>query len=263
VTVKILGISGSPRRGNTEIAVKEALAGAREVRDVETDFYTICGKKLNPCLSDFRCGDPDATPDNPCPAWGPDDEIAKLARRMRDEFDGFIIGTPVYIGTVSAQLKMVFDRVIMMTEGGQLGPVTLRNKVCGVVASSADRNGGHDVAIIDTWRWAILQDMVVVGTGPERIGCNNYWGGCVIEYGTPNHPDGGKGFWWKKWNSPEERGAVKYDLQGLAQCRNIGRRVAEMTKVIKTGFDNLPREDYFWPRAAAGGLTGTAWGTKA
>lgn len=258
--VKILGISGSPRRGNTEIAVKEALAGAEEVKGVETDFYSIVGKKLNPCIGDFRCGTKDASPENPCPTWGPDDEIVKLVRRMED-FDGFIVGTPVYIGTVTAQLKMIIDRAIMMTEGGELGPLSLRNKVCGVVVSSWDRNGGHDFAIADIWRWAILHDMVVIGVGPVRVNCNNYWGGCVIQAYTPNHPDGGQGIWWKDPNSQEERTAVKYDKMGLAQCRNIGRRAAELAKVIKAGFDNLAEGETYWPRGRTGGFTGTKWGS--
>ncbi|MBI2831908.1 MAG: flavodoxin family protein [Chloroflexi bacterium] len=261
MTVRILGISGSPRHGNTEIALKEALAGAAEVKDVETELYSIVGKTLNPCTGCFKCGTEEATPEIPCPQWG-DDDITKLVRRMRDDFDGFVIGNPVYIGTISAQIKMIFDRAIMMTEGGRLGPVTLRNKVCGVVISSWDRNGGHDLAAIDTWRWAILHDMIVVGVGPERIDCNNYWAGCVVQAYTPNHPDGGKGIWWAKANSLEERTAVKFDTLGLAQCRNTGRRVAELAKVIKAGFDSLSREDTYWPRGGCGGFEGTAWGSK-
>ena len=258
---RILGISGSPRRGNTDIAVKEALAGAEEVKDVETEFYSIVGKKLNPCLGDFKCGlGPPASSDNPCPTNGVDD-IVKLVKKM-EEFDGFIVGTPVYIGTVTAQLKMIIDRAIMMTEGGELGPLSLRNKVMGVVVSAWDRNGGHDMAIIDIWRWAVLHDMMVIGVGPERIDCNNYWGGCVISSYANTHPDGGKGLWFGEPNSEAERTGVKFDKQGLAQCRNSGRRVAELSKVMKAGFDTLPREETYWERGKAGGFTGTGWGTQ-
>ena len=261
MTVRILGICGSPRHANTEIALKEALAGAEEVQDVETELYSIAGKKINPCLGDWKCGSEKASFENPCPTWGPNDEVVKLIRKMMD-FDGFIIGTPVYIGTVPGQLKMLFDRVLLLTEGGELGPVTLRNKVCGVVVVSWDRNGGHDLAIIDTWRWAILHDMVVVGTGPERIDCNNYWAGCAIDAYSPYHPDGGKGVWWPEANGVEEKTAVKYDQLGLPNCRNIGRRVAEMSKVVKTGFDNLTPKETYWVRGGTGGFTGTGWGSK-
>jgi len=48
VKVKILGISGSPRKGhNTEIMVKEALKGAESVGNVETELYSFAGKKSN------------------------------------------------------------------------------------------------------------------------------------------------------------------------------------------------------------------------
>ena len=258
---RILGISGSPRHGNTDIAVKEALVGAEEVKDVETEFYSIAGKKIYPCKGDWRCGSKAATPENPCPPYGPDDEVVKLAKKM-EEFDGFIVGTPVYIGTISGQLKMIFDRIIMMTEGGKLGPLSLRNKVCGAVVCSWDRNGGHDVAIIDIWRWAVLHDMAVIGVGPERVNCNNYWAGCVLQAYTPDHPDGGKGVFWENANDKVARTAAKYDKIGLNQCRQIGRRVAELSKVLKAGFDNLPREETYWPRGKTGGFTGTVWGSK-
>ncbi|MBI4186193.1 MAG: flavodoxin family protein [Chloroflexi bacterium] len=259
---KILGICGSPRHGNTEIAVKEALAGAKEVKGCVTEFYTLAGKKLNPCLGDFRCGtDPARSPENPCPTWGIDDDIVKLVKHM-EEFDGFVIGTPVYIGTITAQLKMLIDRAIMMTEGGELGPVNLRNKVMGVVVSAWDRNGGHDFAIADIWRWGILHDMPVIGVGPVRIDCNNYWAGCVISAYSATHPDGGKGLWFGEPNSEAERTGAKFDKQGLAQCRNVGRRVAELSKVIQAGFKALPEGETYWPLGKAGGFTGTGWGTK-
>jgi len=55
--VRILGIVGSPRRGNTEILVKEALKSAAEVEGVETDILHVAPLKINPCIACFRCFD--------------------------------------------------------------------------------------------------------------------------------------------------------------------------------------------------------------
>lgn len=250
--IKILGISGSPRHGNTDFAVKEALASAKELPDVETEFYSFAGKTMNPCVGCWLCTSEKATEEKPCVRWG-DDEVTKLVKKMLD-FDGFIVGSPIYIGTVSAQLKAFIDRAIMITECGKLGPVALRNKVVGVVVTSWDRNGGHDMVIMDIWRWAILHDMLVVGVGPERWDCNNYWGACLLQHWTIDHPDGGRGIWWEKACSREELTAVKYDKMGLLNARRIGKRVTEMARVIKAGFEALPKEATYWPHGKAGGL---------
>ncbi len=254
--VRILGISGSPRAGNTDYAVKEALAGAAELPDVETEFYGFSDKTMNPCTGCWQCSGPDATEQSPCPQWGEDDAV-DLAKKM-EAFDGFVVGTPIYIGTVTAQLKAFIDRAVQITEGGRLGPTSLRNKACGAVVTSWDRNGGHDIAIVDIWRWAILHDMVVVGCGPDKsaggVSMNNYWGACVIQHFTPDHPDGGHGIWWDEANGPDELTAVKFDKMGLVNCRRLGKRVTEMAKVIKAGFEVLPDGATAWPAGKAGGL---------
>ena len=247
--VKILGISGSPRHGNTEILVKEALASAKELSDVETDYYALAGKNINACTACARCSGAEATPENPCPRY-PDDVVVLVKKMI--ESDGLIVGTPVYVGGVTAQLKAVFDRSINMTEFGPLGPVGARNKVVGAVVSAWDREGGHCMTILDIWKWAILQDMVIVGTGPERIDSVSYWGGCAIQ---AYHGDKPEPF-WDAVCTPEELTAVKYDKLGLQSCRRIGKRVAEMTKVVKAGFGTLPREQTYWPYGPAGGFLG-------
>lgn len=47
-SIKIVGIAGSPRRGNTELLVKEALKAAESIGDVETEFISLAGKRFNP-----------------------------------------------------------------------------------------------------------------------------------------------------------------------------------------------------------------------
>ena len=48
--MKIVGISGSPRKGgNTEILIKEALKGAEE-EGCDTEFISLAGKDIKHCL---------------------------------------------------------------------------------------------------------------------------------------------------------------------------------------------------------------------
>ena len=56
--VKILGISGSPRKGNTDILVNECLNGAAEIKDVETEFLALSDYRLDgwctACMACFK-----------------------------------------------------------------------------------------------------------------------------------------------------------------------------------------------------------------
>lgn len=248
--VRILGINGSPRDGNTAIAVKQALKAAETLPDVETEYYGFFEKTLNPCVGCWKCNMDEATTETPCPQWK-DDDISQLCKRMGD-FDGFIIGTPVYIGSLSAQLKAFIDRHIMMTEAGKLGPCGHRNKPVGAVVTSWDRQGGHEGAYLDIWRWAILADMPVIGIGPERTNACNYWAATLIQHYTAFHPDGGEDIWWEELNGPEELSAVKHDKHGLKACGRIGKRVAELAKVLKAGYGALPEGETAWPYGPAG-----------
>ena len=54
IEVKVLGISFSPRHGNTEVQIRETLKAAEELDGVTTEFYNIVGRKLEPCDSCYR-----------------------------------------------------------------------------------------------------------------------------------------------------------------------------------------------------------------
>jgi multimeric flavodoxin WrbA len=243
---KVLGICGSPRRGNTETMVKAALASAEELPGVETEFYTLADKQVAYCDSCYRCAREEATLESPCPPH-PDDAVVLTKKVL--EADAVIVGTPVYIGTVTGILKSFIDRSIMMTEMGPLGPLGMRNKPCGVVVSAAARIGGHEMAVVDIWRWAILADMPVIGIGPERLYSANYWGACATE---SYHGDRPLPF-WSQYGEPEELEAVKHDSQGMRDCGRLGKRVAELAVVLEAGFAALPREATYWPKGPAGG----------
>jgi len=81
-------------------------------------------------------------------------------------------------------------------------------------------------------------DMLTVGIGPERAGdeCANYMGVSGIQ-----------GFPLPKSNLTEEGlRAVMDDPVGVAGLKFLGWRVAELTKIIGYGIDQMQEEEWKW-----------------
>lgn len=109
VKVKILGISGSPRHGNTEILVKEALKAGEELSDVETEIVSIATAKIDGgCRADYACWKKSSRERFPYQCVNYKDDVNKIMAKMI-EADGIIIGTPVYWGSIPSQLKALLD----------------------------------------------------------------------------------------------------------------------------------------------------------
>ena len=96
----VVGISGSPRKaGNTEFLLGEALAVAKE-RGFETERLNCSELRVDFCTD---CGD--CSKGRPCPK---EDDAAQILEALQ-RADGIIVASPVYFGSVTAQLKAVFD----------------------------------------------------------------------------------------------------------------------------------------------------------
>lgn len=235
VEVKILGLSGSPRKGNTEILVKECLKGAAELPNVTTEFISLADLKIKGgCINCWSCV-VNPSYENLCTGYK--DDCNEIFRRWM-ESDGIIIGTPVYYNGPTAQLKMVMDRTLALETLG----FPVRNKVAGVAVIGYDRHGGQEATIQEIHRWLLMLDMIIVGVGPERpyegTGC--YLGAAAVQ-----------GFPRPKFAPEEgEDKAILEDNVGLTSARFLGRRVAEVAKVLKKGFEVVPREELSWPSGA-------------
>jgi multimeric flavodoxin WrbA len=211
--VKILGIVGSPRRGNTEILVKEALKAASEVGGVETDILHVSPLKVHPCIACFRCFDEKDSPRG-CPSF--DDDMEKVYAKLV-WCDGLIIASPVYFGGITGELKTVLDRTEPFVRYARTGyGGGLSNKVGGAIAVGYNRNGGQETSIQMIHSYFLVHDMIVVGSGPvETPGC--YYGG-----GAVTHP-----------KRSRIRDAVLDDELGIRSSRGVGRKVAEVAKMVK------------------------------
>nr|WP_243687277.1 flavodoxin family protein [Methanobacterium formicicum] len=149
--VRIMGIVGSPRKeGNTENLIKEALKAAGDV-GAEIELVRLGSAEIEPVWLVIY-----AKPLVNVPytmIW------EKYWKKMV-KADGFIIGSPVYFGNVTSQLKMLMDRSRPLRMDFKL-----KNKVGGAIATGGSRNGGQETTIAAIHEFLLIQDAIVVGDG--------------------------------------------------------------------------------------------------
>ncbi len=103
--MKVLVLNGSPRmKGNTRAALAAVADGIKEgLKPDELEFYDVTRHKLSPCVACDGCKKNGGNCVQP-------DETAELIQKLYDA-DVLIFGTPVYWWGMSAQLKMVIDKL--------------------------------------------------------------------------------------------------------------------------------------------------------
>jgi len=107
---KVVAINASPRTNwNTAALVKEAAEGARtEGAEVESfDLYKL--EKFTGCISCFGCKL--APNEGKCICR---DGLAPVLEAIRNA-DGLILGTPNYLGDVSAGFRALYERLIFQS----------------------------------------------------------------------------------------------------------------------------------------------------
>ena len=105
--MKIIAINASPRAGwNTDILVREAAAGAVSAgADVEViDLYKLA--PYTGCISCFGCKTKAHLGRCICR-----DGLSDVLEKIRAA-DGLILGSPVYLGDISAGLRALYERLI-------------------------------------------------------------------------------------------------------------------------------------------------------
>lgn len=153
----ILGISGSPNnKGNTAYMLNLGLAEVARL-GAETKFINV-SEVLDDCDTPFctSCSKPCA---GICLEGTTMEEIAELVQKA----DGIIFGTPVYFGTMSAQLKAFFDKLRHLR-----AQFALCNIVGGAMAVGHSEYGGEEQAMSAVRDAMLVYGMTVVGnTHPE------------------------------------------------------------------------------------------------
>jgi NAD(P)H dehydrogenase (quinone) len=110
--------------------------------------------------------------------------------------DGIIAGSPVYFGTMAAELKAVFDRCVVVRKrmGGKVG---------AAFATAGFHTGGKETTMMSILQAMLIYGMIVVGDPLTATG--HYGAACT---GTP-------------------------DGEAARTARSLGRRVAMLAKTLK------------------------------
>ncbi|KXS44885.1 MAG: NADPH-dependent FMN reductase [Methanolobus sp. T82-4] len=197
--IRLLGISGSPRKKATDYVVNEALRYAREKFGAETEYFSASGKNLKFCIHCDYC----VRTKKGCVHK---DDIVDLYEKMIWA-DAWIIGTPVYQGTLSAQTKTILDRCRAVVARD---PKVFLNKVGAAAAVGGDRVGGQEPAIQDIHAFYVISGMIPIGGG--SFGSN--FGGTF-------------------WSQDKGAEGVAEDSEGLRSLRRTMKKLMETAQLMK------------------------------
>lgn len=189
--MNVLGISGSPRKnGNTAYAVQYALDTLAQ-HDVTTRYITLADKTINPCKGCQACGKQ--------PVCAQDDDMAAILDAMR-WCDALIVGTPVYMGSMTAQTKAMIDRSVLLRRDNGVA-YELAGKLGAGIACGGSRNGGQEITLQGLHAFMMIHGMQVVGDGPGY----SHFGATIY-------------------------GQAQDDAWGLETVANLARNLAELLK---------------------------------
>lgn len=150
ISMKITGISGSPNAGGNNEKIIDLALGIAKEKGFRTDTILLSKLKVLPCDDCGACKKGKA-----CPI---DDDMAGIYEKLESS-DAIIVSSPVFFGSVTAQIKALFDRTILLRRNGFL----LKGKVGGAMAVGGSRNGGQEFTIQAIHSWMHIHGMIVVG----------------------------------------------------------------------------------------------------
>jgi multimeric flavodoxin WrbA len=200
-SIRLLGVSGSPRDGATAFVVREALAFAETLGHVETEFISLRGKEIKFCIHCDHC----VRTKEGCVFK---DDVAEMYPSL-EAADAWVLGTPVYQGTLSAQLKAVLDRCRAVAARDINA---FKGKVGAAVAVGGDRVGGQEPAIMAIHAFYLANKMIPVSGGP--FGAN--LGGTI-------------------WSQDKRAEGARADEVGMASVHRTVKRLVEVTRAVKSG----------------------------
>lgn len=223
MSLRIVGISSSPRHANTEILLRHALQAASEAYGVETELVSFKGKRVLPCVDCKACVR--RRTDRLIDQCTLKDDWKELVRPLVDPVPaGVIIASPVYFFDVSSSLRAFMERFTSLfkafwNEGYPFEPPDFSRTAAGALTIGFHRHGGQETAAGTIVNWILSCGFVAVGSFDGVHGPMGYIGGTAWQLA-----DGQGG--------PE---AVLNDDWGLRSAAALGERVAMTAALLQSG----------------------------
>ncbi len=194
-----VAVNGSPRRGgNTEILLKEVLGVLRKAR-WRTELAEVGGTDIRGCTA---CGICLVKKDRQCAIKK--DVFNEIFAKML-KADAIILGSPVYFGGVSSDMKALLERsgYVARTNG---------NAFAGKIGAAvvALRRGGATHAFDTINHMFLMSRMIVPGS--------TYWN---MGFG-------------------RDKGEVSADEEGLANMRHLGAAIDWLARAVKPQIKKYP-----------------------
>ena len=144
--ITVLAINGSPRKKSTFKALEILLENVKE--DCEKYLINLSDFSIKPCQA---C--------NVCISKGKciiEDDFIKIENKLLKKADILIIGSPVYFGNLSSQLKAFFDRTrVLRRKWG------LKNKFLGAITVGRSPHGGQEHVLQAIHAWGLIHSMFI------------------------------------------------------------------------------------------------------
>ena len=215
--IKVIGICGSPvKGGNTEVFLRKSLEAAESTGGTTTVLITLADKVIKDC--------------NQCNWCFVKQEEGKFCAQKDDmteiyteilTADAVFLASPAYIGRMSGLMACMVDRLRALLVG-QAYHGKLRNKVGSALAVAWGRNAGVETTLLSLMSAVFILEMIPVGSlygpGASTFGV----AGLSSEHGTG------------KFNPAVKLGVLN-DEFGIKGAQNLGKRVADVAKLIKAG----------------------------
>lgn len=107
--MKVMAVNGSPRKGwNTATLLEKTLGGAAS-RGAETEMVHLYDLDYRGCTSCFACKLAGNPTHGRCVMK---DDLAPILDRIADGVDALVLGSPIYFGNVSGQMRCFMERLL-------------------------------------------------------------------------------------------------------------------------------------------------------
>lgn len=185
---KVLLINGSPNeRGCTYTALNE-IAETLLKNNVESEILYLGKKPIAGCIACGKCARTGRCVFN--------DKVNEVLEKL-DEYDGIVVGSPVYYAGPSGQLCAFLDRLFYCSEGRMAGKLAVSVVSC--------RRGGASAAFDRLNKYFGISNMHIVGS--------QYWN--QVHGFTPDD--------------------VRKDGEGLQTMRTLAQNMAWLLNGIEVG----------------------------